>query len=119
MWLKLNGEIIIGHHNGTPDDPENYHVEIPERVLVNSDGNYIYKYSGGQLVLLDQADIDNHPNKTNKAIMNKFWTLVKLDQGRETAQRIIDNAQVPQNIKDYAAIIKAQLNQEILDLLGL
>lgn len=57
MYIKLDGENIVGHAYEQQGD---YQTKV-NGPLVNSLGEYIYKYSGGALVPLSESDVKNHP----------------------------------------------------------
>ena len=79
MYLKLDVNTIIGHHPGTPEDPENYQVsDAPDKKLVDSVGDYKFDWDGSDYVELDQTAIDNHPvNKKKKDVVLSLDVLVE------------------------------------------
>jgi len=102
MFLKLDGIKIIGHHGGTPEDPENYQVVDAEEInLVNKNGNYIYDYNGNYIEL-SQSDIDNHPVKIAGEEDSLFEQIVFVGSARLVLKSIVDSPQAPQDKKDRA-----------------
>lgn len=63
MYLKIDGETIMGHAYSVQGD---YNIEIGNTKLVNSDGDYKYKYVSGGLVLLSNLETNSHPNKIKR-----------------------------------------------------
>lgn len=116
LYLKLDGENIIGHDYKVNGD---YNVGVDAERLVDSQGNYKYKYVGGELIELSQTEIESHPNYVDKENSSKFSTAKDLILTRVAAQEVIDSAQAPQRLKDKAQAIKTKANQALVELFGL
>ena len=63
MYLKVSGETIMGHDYNMHDE---YTIAISDTILVNEEGNYIYKFKNNALVPLSDLEINNHPYKKAK-----------------------------------------------------
>jgi len=58
MYIKVSGTKIMGHDYKSHDE---YNIEIPNTDLINKKGQYIYDWSGSELVSLNKSQIDFHP----------------------------------------------------------
>ena len=65
IYLHLDGETILNFDYSQHGD---YQTEIDKATLVNSSGQIIYKYSGGQLVALSAEEINQHPSARLKKL---------------------------------------------------
>jgi len=87
MYLKLDGETILGH---AYEPIAGYDQPIDDIVLVNSEGNYIYKYTN-ELVSLNPSEINSHPNKLKKEQGALILSQVAIaSKWRELGQSVID-----------------------------
>lgn len=119
MYLKLDGTKIIGHHPGTPEDPENYDVtNAPDIRLTDDNGEYKYDWDG-DYVELNQTEIDNHETNIERRANNKFEIIRSLVLTRVALQEVIDHPQVPQAYKNRAQTKLTSVNQELADIIGI
>lgn len=121
IYIKLNGENIIGHcydyHPGV--NPADYDALVNSERLVNDDGDYKYKYSGGELVELNEGDIDSQPTNVEKHAETKFDRVRSLILTRLALLAIIDHPAPPAAMKTRAQNKLTAVNQQIAAELGL
>lgn len=96
MYLKLNGETIVGHDYNSHGE---YNVEIETTILVNSDGNYNYKYVAGKLVSLSAEEVNNHPLNVLKGYQLQEF-LTKIAEKQEATTKGVNISKRDQYLKD-------------------
>jgi hypothetical protein len=93
-------------------------VEIEDTKLADNNGDYMYKYSSGELVLLTPAEMDVHPNKLAREInatknlaidaivqAQKWGTLVKAEFSYRNLSKNLTLAQKKQLVVENASTI--------------
>jgi hypothetical protein len=68
MFIKADENGTILNHWHMADQDLGITIEIPNQLLVNSLGDYIYKYSNGEVVSLTEQEISSHPCYTARKI---------------------------------------------------
>ena len=82
MFLKLDGNKIMGHKYVSDVD---HMVEVSDPPLnagghpslVDSEGNYKYKYENEKIIELSKTEIDEHPLKLKKLMKIKIEILLE------------------------------------------
>ena len=112
IYIKLNGENIISHHN-IQDTEHTIEIASPPLnangfpSLVTNEGHYKYKYVNGALIELTQEEILSHPNRVaNKLneIRNERNALFS-----ECDYVLMPDSQASQNCKDSYIIYRQEL----------
>lgn len=85
LFVKLSGETIVGHQWDNQDDFDGatYNAEVSNIKLTNEDKDYKYKVVTGSLVELSQAEIDAHPNKIKKDLLDQITEMKHKEKEKE------------------------------------
>jgi len=77
MYIKLDGENIVGHTYENLSDGSDYDAQIPDTVLVDFETScYKYKFVDNELIELSQEERENHPLLITR-YTNKFKEEIK------------------------------------------
>lgn len=74
LYLKLDGETIMGHDYYSHDD-YNYEIDIKPQAIVAIDGCYNHKLVNGKFVLLSNEEIENHPLRVKNKLAQELYEL--------------------------------------------
>lgn len=109
MWLKLDGENIIGFtYDNLDHTGYDVHIEDIKLVFVDNGlnhGKYKYKWSGSALVIMDQAEIDAHPVHIRAKVMIKIEGLLDKENKKEKANKYKEVKKDPSLSDEEIAIV--------------
>lgn len=121
MYLKLDGNKIMGHAWEQDGEYTEKVSKRPEDIHNFEKGTYAYDYNPltKEWIPLSNNDMDNHPLKIEKEEGTKFSIVRNLVLDRVALQEVIDHGSVPAGLKTRAQTKLTKVNQELADILGL
>jgi hypothetical protein len=111
-YVKLDGENIVGHvdsrHPGV--NPADYDGQLNVGKLVDKDGYYIYKYVGGEAVLMDPTEFEANPVTFKRKTFEKVEHLYSKEEKKDKANKWKEVKKDPSLTIEEQAVI-----QELID----